>query len=161
MDKLLLSQPKHGWTYFELGTKTYGLSYLTDIPTQWLRAAIYGLENMAPFVVKGFCEPGRLLCLVSYWNCHVMLEDDEDRPLQPDEVEHETVHINMISFCKMLYASMDRYLDDWSEWDADFYDDEPSQVAARKKEEIRLLLERLSALIQEKEELFGGGYCFF
>lgn len=161
MDKCLLSQPKHGWTYFELATKTYGLSYLTDIPTQWLRAAIYGLENMVPFVVKGFCEPGRSLCLVSYWNCHVMLEDDEDRPPQPDEVEHETVHIPMISFCKMLYASMDRYLDDWSEWDTDFFDDEPSRVAARKKEEIRLLLERLFALIQEKEELFGDGNGFF
>ena len=68
----MLSKPKYGWSDFQLeGTAVYSLSYLDDIAYEWLEQAIHGLETLMPFCVKGFMEPERFLCLVSYWNCHI------------------------------------------------------------------------------------------
>ena len=65
----MLTKPYYGWTDFSLeGTSVYGLSYLDDIAFEWLDQAIHGLETMLPFCVKGFLEPGRMLCTVSFWN---------------------------------------------------------------------------------------------
>lgn len=79
----MLTKPYYGWTDFSLeGTSVYGLSYLDDIAFEWLDQAIHGLETMLPFCVKGFLEPGRMLCTVSFWNCHIVIEDDEREPLK-------------------------------------------------------------------------------
>ncbi len=34
------------------GTSAYGLSYLDDVPFEWLEQAVHGLETMLPFCVK-------------------------------------------------------------------------------------------------------------
>lgn len=40
----MLTKPEWGWTDFSLeGTSAYGLSYLDDIPVEWLDQAIHGL----------------------------------------------------------------------------------------------------------------------
>lgn len=78
----MLTKPRGGWTDFSLeGTGTYALSYLDDIAFEWIDQAIHGLETMLPFCVKGFLEPNRILCTVSFWNCHIIIEDDERFPL--------------------------------------------------------------------------------
>ena len=86
----MLTKPYYGWTDFSLeGTSVYGLSYLDDIAFEWLDQAIHGLETMLPFCVKGFLEPGRMLCTVSFWNCHIVIEDDEREPLKKESVINE------------------------------------------------------------------------
>ena len=54
----MLSKPQHGWTYFSLSESSYSLSYLSNIPLEWLERAIVGLETLLPFEVYGYCEPG-------------------------------------------------------------------------------------------------------
>lgn len=74
----MLGKPQYGWSDFQLEhTSIYSLSYLDDIAFEWVEQAIHGLESMRPFCVKGFLEPNRLLCVVSYWNCYIICENEE------------------------------------------------------------------------------------
>ncbi len=96
----MLTKPIHGWSDFQLaGTSVYGLSYLDDIAFEWVAQAIHGLETMLPFCVKGFLEPNRFLCIVSYWNCHIICEDDDRCPLNKKDVINEISHTDMLQFC--------------------------------------------------------------
>ena len=153
----MLTQPDAGWSDFKLeGTSYYELSFLDDIAFDWLREAIHGLENLMPFCVKGFLEPGRFLCTVSYWNCHIVIEDDEREPLKKDRTIHECSHTSMLEFCKQLYADISSYPDDWAtfmDWGQDF---DPVQ----KRKQLDELLDRLKTLIAEREEWFGDDRCF-
>ena len=74
----MLSKPDCGWTTFQLGSENtaYCLGYLTDVAMEWLDRAIHGLETEDVFSVHGFCEPGRMVCTVSFWNCYVIFEGD-------------------------------------------------------------------------------------
>lgn len=154
--KVLLGKPKHGWTEFSLGSTKYELSYLTPVPTEWLDQAIYGMENLIPFVVRGNCEPGRVLCLVSYWNCHVIYEDEENVALMEDETEWEFVHLSMLEFCKMLYADIREHIDTWAGWDC--FSDQDEDLY---KKEIEKKLEKLHALIIKRWDAFGKCRAFF
>lgn len=69
---------------------------MDDIAFEWLEQAIHGLETMLPFCVKGFMEPGRFLCIVSYYNCHILIER-EDREFLPEEyLGYKYAHISML-----------------------------------------------------------------
>lgn len=152
----MLTKPKHGWSDFQLeGTSIYGLSYLDDIAFEWVNQAIHGLETMMPFCVKGFLEPNRFLCTVSYWNCHIICEDDERLPLDKEDVINEIAHISMIQFCKYLYYDISQNIDEW----VSFVDYEEVDKVQRK-EELEQKLEQLKKLIAEKEEYFGDNSCF-
>lgn len=152
----MLSKPMHGWSEFQLeGTSAYNLSYLDDIAFEWVGQAIHGLETMLPFTVKGFMEPDRFLCTVSYWNCHIICEEDERGPLEKKDVIHELSHTSMLQFCQYLYQDINQYLDGW----ASFVEYENSGKEA-KKELLAQKLARLKELICEREKMFGEGYCF-
>lgn len=155
----LLSTPYCGWSEFNPGDKQYGLGYLTDIPVEWLDAAIHGLETMTPFSVHGFCEPWRMICTVDYWNCHVIFCNDSNVELTGEYVKYETIHINMMEFCKMLQNDISNDIDEWASWTLDHYDG--NDVFLEKKEKIQEKLIRLQKLITEKEKMFEGKYCFF
>ncbi len=89
----MLTKPCYGWTDFQLdGTSIYKLSYIDDIAFEWIEQAIHGLEGLTPFCVKGFLEPNRLLCTVSFWNCHIVIEDEERYPLNKEDVVTEYSH---------------------------------------------------------------------
>jgi len=153
----MLTAPRSGWTDFSLeGTASYGLSYLDDIPFEWLEQAIHGLETMLPFCVKGFLEPDRLLCTVSYWNCYIVVEDDERYPLEPEDFRTEYSHTSMLEFCKALDRDIRADVDGW----VSFLDYQPNADLTEKKRRLLGLLERLEALIAEREEWFGPNRCF-
>ena len=158
----MLSKPDAGWTDFSLGSKSYALSYLNDIPIEWLDQAIHGLKTLEPFAVHGFCEPGRMLCLVSYWNCHIIFEDDEREALQPHETAWEYAHISMLEFCKLLYSDIASNLDEWSEWVNIFADSEREyyKIKEKRKQQIQMKLTLLDALIKENEKAFDDHHCF-
>ncbi len=175
----MLSKPKYGWTHFQLGTEAeYGLSYLTDVAYDWLTQAIHGLETMDVFSVHGFCEPGRMVCTVSYWSCYIIFEDDGPAPTC-ESVQH--VHVNMIDFCKKLHHDIDSNLDGWVHWDdtrmeyfaGENIDDnvegaeldrqiaEKTEEAFRNRERnLREKLDKLKKLIEENDNYFDDG-CFF
>lgn len=152
----MLTKPVYGWSDFQLeNTSVYGLSYLDDIAFEWIDQAIHGLETLMPFCVKGFMEPNRFLCLVSYWNCHIICEDDERQPLDKEDVRHECSHTSMLQFCESLYADIREHADEW----ITFTDDEGIAFPRRKKM-LNEKLMRLKDLIAERRACFGDGRCF-
>ena len=152
----MLTKPVHGWSDFQLdGTSIYGLSYIDDIAFEWVVQAIHGLETLMPFCVKGFLEPNRFLCTVSYWNCHIVCEDDERYPLDKEDVINEISHTNMLQFCQYLYDDISQNIDEW----ISFVDYEEIDVVKRKEVLVQKL-NHLKKLISEKEEYFGKNRCF-
>lgn len=154
----MLSRPEYGWTDFSLeeGKGIYGLSYLTNVPMEWLNQAIHGLETLEPFAVHGVLEPGRVICLVSYWNCHIIVEDEDRKMLKADDTIHRIVHVSMLEFCKMLYEDILVNIEDWSDWDCDNTVD--TEVV---KKELKEKLDILKKLIAEKECFFAENRQFF
>ena len=152
----MLTKPMHGWSDFQLaGTSVYGLSYLDDIAIEWVTQAIHGLETMLPFCVKGFLEPKRFLCTVSYWNCHIICEDDERYPLNKKDVINELSHTNMLQFCQALYDDISQNLDEWAA-----FVDYDNEDMVKKKAMLAEKLMILKRLISEREEWFGDNRCF-
>lgn len=158
--KSMLARPEFGWTDFQLeGTSIYVLSYVDDIAAEWLDQAIMGLSTMKPFCVKGFMEPGRVLCTVSYWNCHVIAENDGNDYLEQKDVELEYSHTSMLDFCKYLYDDISSSLDQW----ADFTNRGPAGVMQhhRKKSLLKKKLATLGDLIAKREEAFRSNRAFY
>lgn len=152
----MLTKPRNGWTTFSLdGTSKYELSYLDDIAFEWLDQAIHGLETMLPFCVKGFLEPSRFLCTVSFWNCHVVIENDERLPLTGNDVKNEYSHTSMLEFCRFLYDDISLDIDGWASF-MDYCEDDPEE----KKQRLLQKLARLNELIATRTEWFGEDRCF-
>lgn len=152
----MLTMPVNGWSDFQLeGTSLYGLSYLDDIAFEWVDQAIHGLEEMLPFTVKGFLEPNRFLCTVSYWNCHIINEDDERYPLEKEDISNEFSHTSMLQFCKYLYDDVNQNFDEWV--DFTYLDDLDKE---ERKAELAQKLQRLNQLISDRQEMFGEDRCF-
>lgn len=152
----MLTKPIRGYSVFQLeGTSAYALSDLDDIAFEWLEQAIHGLETMLPFCVKGFLEPQRFLCTVSYWNCHIICEDDECHPLCQEDVINELSHTSMLQFCQYLYDDISQNLDEWAAF-MGYRDIDTSKRRTALVEK----LEHLKQLISEKEEYFGQNRCF-
>ena len=153
----MLTKPDCGWSDFNLdGTSVYHLSYLDDIPFEWLDEAIHGLETLNPFCVKGFMEPRRFICVVSFWNCHIICEDEDRDPLTPQNTIHEISHTSMLQFCQQLYDDISENLDGWTWW----YDYALESDFDTNKEELIKKLARLKELIAENKEHFGENHCF-
>ncbi len=153
----MLSKPRAGWTVFSLdGTSSYSLSYLDDIAFEWLDSAIDGLKRMTPFCVKGYCEPHRVICTVSYFNCFVIYEKEYTEPLAENDFRTEYSHTGMLEFCETLYKDISACADDWACF-VDYHDDDNSDS---KKRELLCKLQAFGRLIEEKRKFFGEGYIF-
>ena len=143
-----------GWVDFELpGTHAYGLSYLSPVPFEWLDAAIHGLETLQPFCVKGYLEPGRMICTVSYHNSYVVCEDEEYSVRYGETPDFKCSSTGMLEFCQQLADDIQRDLDAW----ACFY--------ASSKPDDKALLERklaqLRQLIRKREGILAGQSSFY
>ncbi len=138
----MLSKPRHGWTEFSLGESRYSISYLSNVPLDWLDRAIFGLETLSPFTVSGYCEPGRVICTVEIPRCRITFEDGGHCR---GEGSLETVAVTMLDFCKMLHRDFSSCVDAWSQWNASYN---------FKKEDIQSRLDRLQTLIGIRENCF-------
>ena len=159
----MLSTPQYGWTRFSTQTRKHALSYLTNVPFEWLDQAIHGLKTLQPFTVHGCCEPMRFLCTVSYWNCHIIREEEGSYPLSKEHTTWEILHISMLDFCKQLHDAISNDIDAWSDWYVGLRDDDRSDAAQRRinKRNLRKRLKQLKKLIQQNEEAFHGSGFFF
>jgi hypothetical protein len=154
----MLSKPHYGWTEFCLsGTSTYQLSYLDDIAFDWIDQAIHGLSTMLPFCVKGFLEPNRFLCVVSYWNCHILVENDSAEALTEEDIHSEYSHTNMLDFCRLLHQDISDNMDDW----VDFTDHHGKKDSCSERRAVLVdKLTTLEKLIKISESRFGPNRCF-
>ncbi|MBD5146167.1 MAG: hypothetical protein HDT21_09740 [Ruminococcus sp.] len=152
----MLTKPDAGWTDFQLeGTSVYSLSYLDDIAFKWVEQAIHGLETLLPFCVKGFLEPNRFLCTVSYWNCHIVCEDEDRDYLSSEDVRNEYSHTSMLQFCEYLYNDIKSDIDGWTS-----FVDYAENNFKEKKKLLEENLAKLEKLISERREWFGDDRCF-
>ena len=151
----MLSKPDCGWVDFQLdNSKIYGLSYLDDIAFEWLDQAIHGLRTLKPFCVKGFMEPNRFLCLVSYWNCHIIIEDEEKYELNKDSIVYEYSHTSMLEFCKNLYDDIYKNFEEFVKFKSYAVDEEDDDYETYFEEKRKILenkLKELNQLIQERK----------
>ena len=141
----MLSKPELGFTQFGLkGTSKYSLGYEDDIPFDWIKQAIHGLETGNPFCVIGETDPGTCICVVG-WNCHIIWEKDRES-VEAGEIVHEYQPINMVEFGNMLYSDISENIEDWAE----FYWIATDEEFAERKKELKKLLFRLKELIDEQ-----------
>ncbi len=138
----MLGKPQHGWTVFSLGESSYSLSYLSNIPMEWLESAIFGLETLLPFEVYGYGEPGKMVCTVHFSECRIVFEDDKHHK---KDSSLEVVPSHMLDFCKMLYEDISAHIEDWTKWNASYN---------LTREDIQSRLDRLQMLIRIKENCF-------
>ncbi len=142
----MLSIPNSdGWARFQLHqTREYSLSYTDDIPFEWIRQAIHGLESKNPICVIGETEPGTLLCIVG-WDTHILWEEDRDS-VRAGKIKHEYSDVNMLEFARQLYNDVSTDFAEWVKfnWISD------SKNAGERKEELERLLARLKELIDGK-----------
>ena len=134
----MISKPQYGWTDFSLGESCYSLSYLSNIPLEWLERAIFGLETLLPFDVCGYCEPGRVICTVAFLECRIGFEKDDS--------SLEIIPINMLDFCKKLHKDISDHIEDWQRWNSSYN---------LTKEDIQSRLDRLQKLIRIRENCFS------
>ncbi|MBR1805461.1 MAG: hypothetical protein IJ774_03635 [Selenomonadaceae bacterium] len=137
----MLSLPEYGWTDFSISDAKYPLSYITNVPIDWLMAAVYGLKNWSPFTVYGDCETTDVYCTVTETFCHVIYEGYEETP------ETYFVSLTMLDFCKALYSDISKDIDAWSDWN--HYDDETFRQNYKRK--LLALLDELGTLIKKVE----------
>lgn len=158
----MLTPPKNGWTRFGLEgfEYTYRLSDVFDnIAFRWIDQAIHGLETLSPFCVKGYMEPGRMVCVVSYWNCRVFVEREEKEGSEHIKTDSfGESHTSMIEFCRLLAQEVRADLDEWTSFGEYFNEyrsfEENRQLLVRK-------LETLEALIVERDGCFTSNESYF
>ena len=155
----MLGKPENGWALFQLGSEdtAYDLSYVTDVAQEWLAQAIHGLETLDAFSVHGYCEPGRMVCTVSYWCCYVIFEDDGRSPACHDVTQ---LHVSMLDFCRMLHRDLSDHLDAWVDWNEGEMEAEGAGAQVRREAILREKLDRLQKLIEERKEDFDESRCF-
>lgn len=149
--------PEYGWALFQLdGTNAYDLSYLDDIASDWIDRSISGLENLCPFCVKGYLEPGRMICTVSFCNCYIIVENDDCGYQDKSDIVIDTAHITMLDFCKKLYEDISSDIKGWAGFSSGSNED-----ILQKYKLLKGKLGRLKALISEREKDFDDSHRFF
>ena len=139
----MLGIPENGWVRFQPDKEEYWLSYLSDIPNQWLDRAIFGLESGLEFHVEGHCEPGILRYTVSSRSCSCVLDGEVPREIPVD----------MGQFCWELHRDIAQNLDAWAKWESirwDLTEKEKEAIYAARKGAITAKLNRLKDLLNKK-----------
>lgn len=96
-----------------------------------------------------------MLCTVSYWNCYVIVEDEQRRPLKLESARAAYSQTSMLEFCKCLHSDVSGDIDGW----VSFVDYREADLIEKKRRLVRDLA-KLKELISEREEWFGEGRCF-
>lgn len=155
----MLSIPQFGCVWFQLNdTELYSLSNIDDIAFDWIEQAINGLSTDNPFCVKGNLEPWNFLCVVSYYNCHVICEDNSNRKYESKDLYRDLSHTSMIDFCQELHDDVKNSLEAWVDWLSHGNQDPEQRNGRRTKLEKKL--NQLQELIDIKREKGFGMKCY-
>lgn len=75
LDRLSAFLNLYIWSYLFAGCSFWmaGSSH----PWPWINVSFHS---------RGFLEPNRFLCTVSYWNCFVLIEDNESAPMSEERI---------------------------------------------------------------------------
>ena len=129
----MLSKPENGWTVFSLGDFQAEVSYLVDIPFDWLISCKNALKHNIP--LSFFLElEGETCLLTSYgYDTHIIINRRDGG------YQLKTVHnVNFMDVSDMLLKDIRLYFDDWVTW----YDFEQTEADfARRRAALKALIE--------------------
>ncbi len=129
----MLSKPENGWTVFSLGDFQAEVSYLVDIPFDWLISCKNALKHNIP--LSFFLElEGETCLLTSYgYDTHIII-NRRDGGYQLKTVRN----VNFMDVSDMLLKDIRLYFDDWVTW----YDFEQTEADfARRRAALKALIE--------------------
>lgn len=96
-----------------------------------------------------------MICVVSYWSCHILVEDDDRDPLNPEEVLHEISHTSMLEFCRQLRDDIRANLEQWVRF-VDYHEEDLEEKLAAAGTEAG----RAGHSDCRPEESFDERHCF-
>ena len=129
----MLSKPENGWTVFSLGDFQAEVSYLVDIPFDWLISCKNALKHNIP--LSFFLElEGETCLLTSYgYDTHIII-NRRDGGYQLKTVRN----VNFMDVSDKLLKDIRLYFDDWVTW----YDFEQTEADfARRRAALKALIE--------------------
>lgn len=129
----MLSKPENGWFVFSLGDFQAEVSYLVDIPFDWLISCKNALKHNIP--LSFFLElEGETCLLTSYgYDTHIII-NRRDGGYQLKTVRN----VNFMDVSDMLLKDIRLYFDDWVTW----YDFEQTEADfARRRAALKALIE--------------------
>lgn len=121
----VLSKPKAGWTTFKIGDTEFKLSYLLDLPNDWLDTILFAYECELPFVLKGECEPGFMYCNVNELYVHIYYEEHH-------KASYEVYESDIIN---ALINDFTKYIDEWADWGYIRYNEEELKEEKKRLQE--------------------------
>ena len=135
----MLSKPDIGWTVFSLGDFQAQVSYLVDIPFDWLISCKNALKYNIP--ASFFLELEGESCIVtSYgYDTHIIFKNHDCA------YSLITIHdVDFMDVSKMLLNDIRLYFDDWVKW----YDFEQTESDfARRRAALKALIEETEACL--------------
>lgn len=137
----MLTRPRVGWSLFTLDEYyACSISYLSDVPMDWLDQSIMGLKSKTAFTVFGYLEPGRIFCKVDKDFCYVAFNDDDES----DMVDYVArIDLTMLDFCQKLHDDIEKHIDAWAGWmyfSCDEAINERKVILERKLDELQSLI---------------------
>ena len=135
----MLSKPDIGWTVFSLGDFQAEVSYLVDIPFDWLISCKNALQYNIP--ASFFLELEGESCIVTSYGCdtHIIFNHHDGA------YTLKTVRgVDFMDLSKMLLEDIRLYFEDWVTW----YNFEQKEADfARRRIALKALIEETEAYL--------------
>ncbi|MBP0971312.1 MAG: hypothetical protein J5753_04665 [Oscillospiraceae bacterium] len=135
----MLSKPDIGWTVFSLGDFQAEVSYLVDIPFDWLISCKNALKHNIP--ASFFLELEGESCIVaSYGNDTHIIYNHHD-----GAYTLTTVHgVDFMDLSAMLLKDIRLYFEDWVTW---YNFEQTESDFARRRVALKALIEETEAYL--------------
>lgn len=143
----MLGTPNGSTTTLTLGERSFKLLTDPDLPGQWLKAAIRGLENMTPFTIAAQAFGDRILITVSFRCCHLICEKLDG---EPTDQPYKRLEMTMPEFCTILCRDISDSMDAWLAVSPEYL----VGPEAEHRAFLEKLLERLEGDIARRERFF-------
>ena len=137
----MFSKPEVGWTTVTIGEYEGSGSYLTDIPLDFLNAAIVALyQKSIPFVLH-IDEEGVDSYIVSYYHTTIINRTT-------DTIETYSSFLDFRDLIREGLTDIEANFDDWLRFDASF---EEEKELTEKARTFRRLIREVKALLPNNE----------
>ncbi len=136
----MLSKPYAGWTEFTLEDfKVHG-SDLTDIPLEWMRAAVHGMKYYTPAAFYLDEEGAETTIAVNEYRTYIIRQHNGETL--------KTIHMGLFRFTEMLVADIRENLDSWVYWSLECC---RNATFEERKAELQALIDEAEALLNPKK----------
>ena len=139
----MLSKPKNGWTTVTIKDFEAEASYLVDIPFDWLKTCLHGLQNRTP-VALFIEEEGSECYITSYYEATYIVAHRRD-----GVACHDYPLVSFIDIAASLVEDIKKFFDDWVHWYP--YEDSDADIQ-RRESELRELIQTVEDALEQTKE---------